>query len=390
MFLRTPHYYKDFTCIADKCVDNCCFGGWQIDIDSETIEKYNQLSGDFGSRLRASIDTENNCFRLHDGQCPFLLKSNLCEIYKELGADYMGVVCAQFPRFSEYFGNVKETGLGLACEEAARIILFDDKPFTLNNVKIDEEEVAGEYDEMLGAALFKLRDKLMELTDVKDLQMPVSMILCVILDSFESIQNMINKNDYRAVEEFCETFKAEIPNVPEMNINPHDICKSVWYSYLDLEPINSYWEELSDTVFSALYENNVDYFSNINDKTLSRMYSRMIQYYLYRYMMKASFDHDLVGKAKLIIANVIVICDIFYYVNSLQAEADTNLSDNLAKHFCKKEAGEWKSAFLEIIHIFSRQIEYSDDNILELYDSFIFDEAYSYEVLHSLLTMMGH
>ena len=28
MEFHVPHYYNDFVCIADKCIDNCCFGGW--------------------------------------------------------------------------------------------------------------------------------------------------------------------------------------------------------------------------------------------------------------------------------------------------------------------------------------------------------------------------
>ena len=36
MKLRIPSYYEEFSCIADKCKDNCCIG-WEIDIDEETI-----------------------------------------------------------------------------------------------------------------------------------------------------------------------------------------------------------------------------------------------------------------------------------------------------------------------------------------------------------------
>ena len=32
---------------------------------------------------------------------------------------------------------------------------------------------------------------------------------------------------------------------------------------------------------------------------------------------------------------------------------------------------------MDIIHIFSREIEYSEDNISDLYDSFIFDDVFS-------------
>ena len=101
MIKRVPHYYDEFTCIASGCKDNCCIGGWEIDIDDETANYYLNLPGEFGDRLRKAIGrTDEYCFKLKDGKCPFLDNHNLCEIYKELGEDKMGVVCTQFPRYT--------------------------------------------------------------------------------------------------------------------------------------------------------------------------------------------------------------------------------------------------------------------------------------------------
>jgi lysine-N-methylase len=383
MKLLTPSYYKNFTCIAGKCIDNCCFGGWQIDIDDETIEKYSKVTGKFGNKLKQNVDTDNRCFRLKDGKCPFLMSDNLCEIYKELGEDSMGVVCAQFPRFTEYFGDIKETGIGLACEEAARIILCTDCSFDLVDSEIDEEPVWGEYDSELGKPLFTLRDKLMKLMD--NTGMSLSAKLLVILDAFNTLQEMINENDYRAVGEYCKNFDVNTasdninntPNDDEVysNAKLHELFKSVWYSYLDLEPINSYWENLSNSVYELLYENNVEYFCNFNDKIPADSYSRLVKYYLFRYMMKSSFDHDLLGKAQLIIANIIIINDLTEYKPlQFNAEAGKTCMD-----------ADVSRIFMDVIHVFSRQIEYSEDNILELYDSFIFDEVFSYDTLRKIL-----
>ena len=55
MKLRVPDYYDEFQCIADKCSDNCCIGGWEIDIDEDTYERYQQMSGETGEKLRSSI-----------------------------------------------------------------------------------------------------------------------------------------------------------------------------------------------------------------------------------------------------------------------------------------------------------------------------------------------
>jgi lysine-N-methylase len=206
---------------------------------------------------------------------------------------------------------------------------------------------------------------------------------------------MINENDYRAVGEYCKNFDVDmasdnINNTPNdeavySNVKLHELFKSVWYSYLDLEPINSYWENISNSAFEQLYENNVGYFCNFNDKILADSYARLVKYYLFRYMMKASFDHDLLGKAQLIIANIIIINDLTEYRHRQISTEDGKLSgltDSCDK--ISKDTGV-DEIFLDVIHVFSRQIEYSEDNILELYDSFIFDEVFSYDTLRKIL-----
>ena len=377
MRFRVPGYYKQFTCIADRCIDNCCFGGWQIDIDKETIDFYDTVQGDFGDRLKKYVDKEAGCFKLNNGQCPFLLSNNLCEIYKELGPEHMGLVCTQFPRFTEYYGNIKETGIGMACEEAARIILNDSTPFILEETDIDEEEIWGEYDSSLGQSLFILRDKIMSMLD--DTSLSLSDKLCVILDKCDYLQNLINNNNYDEIRKFCsdidliKDIKASSlkQDTSTSIITSNDNSKpdnrvikainmKIWWAYLDLEPLNSQWQELSSNAYGYLYENNDEVSCPSYDNNLLELYfTRLTKYYVYRYMLKASFDHNLTGKAQLIVSNLIILIDIFIF----RKGKDSNQDD--------------KKILMDIIHIFSREIEYSEDNISDLYDSFIFDDVFS-------------
>ena len=377
MRFRVPGYYKQFTCIADRCIDNCCFGGWQIDIDKETIDFYDTVQGDFGDRLKKYVDKEAGCFKLNNGQCPFLLKNNLCEIYKELGPEHMGLVCTQFPRFTEYYGNIKETGIGMACEEAARIILNDSTPFILEETDIDEEEIWGEYDSSLGQSLFILRDKIMSMLD--DTSLSLSDKLCVILDKCDYLQNLINNNNYDEIRKFCSVIdlikdiKANSlkQDTSTSIITSNDNSKpdnrvikainmKIWWAYLDLEPLNNKWQELSSNTYDYLYENSDEVCCTPYDNYLLEIYlTRLTKYYVYRYMLKASFDHNLTGKAQLIVSNLIILKDLFIF----RKGKDSNQDD--------------KKILMDIIHIFSREIEYSEDNISDLYDSFIFDDVFS-------------
>ena len=40
--LFAPEYYNEFKCIADRCTHSCCIG-WEIDVDGDTVEKYESL-----------------------------------------------------------------------------------------------------------------------------------------------------------------------------------------------------------------------------------------------------------------------------------------------------------------------------------------------------------
>lgn len=124
-----PNYYEKFKCIADKCKHSCCIG-WEIDIDEDTMDLYNSLDGEFAEKIRKNIEGDVPHFVLsEDERCPFLNKSGLCDIICELGEDAICDICYLHPRFSNFYEDFTETGLGLCCEEAVRIILTDEEKF---------------------------------------------------------------------------------------------------------------------------------------------------------------------------------------------------------------------------------------------------------------------
>lgn len=123
MKLYAPTYYKRFQCIADRCEHSCCIG-WEIDIDEETLQKYQALHGGYGSAIKESISMDDTPhFRLCAGErCPHLDERGLCKIILGLGEDYLCDICREHPRFYN-FTKVAEVGLGMSCPEAARLIL---------------------------------------------------------------------------------------------------------------------------------------------------------------------------------------------------------------------------------------------------------------------------
>lgn len=135
-----PNYYKSFRCIADKCKNSCCVN-WEIDIDGDSLARYEKTGGIIGEKLRSAISyDESPHFKLTDGErCPFLNKNGLCDLIIELGEDSICEICREHPRFRNYFFDAVEIGLGLCCEAAAELIINSREPFALLNFDIDDD-----------------------------------------------------------------------------------------------------------------------------------------------------------------------------------------------------------------------------------------------------------
>lgn len=177
MKLFAPNYYEKFSCIAGRCKHSCCIG-WEIDIDDDTYKKYINIDTEFGKKLNSCIefDGEIASFKLCDNErCPFLNEMNLCDIILNLGENSLCQICNDHPRFRNYFSDRTEIGLGLCCEEAARIILTQNEPFEIVELS-DENEIHNIYEDE--TEFFKLRSKIFEIVNSNcDFEMIINNIL---------------------------------------------------------------------------------------------------------------------------------------------------------------------------------------------------------------------
>ncbi len=160
MRIYAPDYYPSFLCIAGACRHTCC-EGWEIDIDEESLRRYRAMRGPFGRRIRQCISPEGTPhFILKEGErCPLLNESGLCDLILQRGEGALCQICADHPRFRNFWSDRVEVGLGLACEEAARLILSARKPMKLILLS---EEPGGEPLTETEEWLLKLRQELLD------------------------------------------------------------------------------------------------------------------------------------------------------------------------------------------------------------------------------------
>lgn len=179
MRVMVPDYYKEFACIAGACRHSCCIG-WEIDIDADSLSRFDALDTPYGETLRRRIDRSGDTphYRLGEGErCPFLRPDGLCEMILELGEDALCQICADHPRFRNYYADRTELGLGLCCEAAGALILKRQTPMHLEvleddglpNVSDGEEESLLSFRAMLFDILqdrsLALDERLSELLD---------------------------------------------------------------------------------------------------------------------------------------------------------------------------------------------------------------------------------
>ena len=125
-------YYNEFRCTAGSCRHSCCVG-WEIDIDDESLARFQCAEGALGKELREKISLENGAhFVLGENErCPFLDGKNLCRLITAKGEEFICEICRDHPRFRSFLPGRTEIGLGLCCEEAARIIITKKTPFRI-------------------------------------------------------------------------------------------------------------------------------------------------------------------------------------------------------------------------------------------------------------------
>ena len=183
MKIIAPAYYADFKCVAASCRNSCCVG-WEIDIDGETLDLYGKMTHPYARNIRESIDRSGEPhFRLGAGErCPHLAASGLCNIITECGEQTLCQICRDHPRYRNFYDGVTELGLGLSCEEAARLALSGRRGFIVSDT---EDMTDTEYVDEYPKELFSGDDSLV--VEEK------SALLAIAADSTEGVEKRLSR-----------------------------------------------------------------------------------------------------------------------------------------------------------------------------------------------------
>lgn len=317
----TPDYYKDFKCIGGDCKNNCCCGGWEIEVDDDALTRFGKIEGEFGERVRASVNDENIFIR-KNGRCPMLSPDGLCEMV--LNGEKLCVVCDEYPRFTECFDDYEERGISLSCEAAAEIILN-------NEGKLRLVGDTGKCDEDIFRFLYSARNTIFEI--LEDREKDIYTRIRLVLNYGEKLQDRINNNDYSGfLYEPCDISDKKESIIPFIEfLMTLDYLSDDWTNILSLVDENCVRDEIK--------------------------LEKIAVYFIYRYFLKAAFDCDALSKLKFMALSVAVI-------NALVVPCG-NIYESSRRY--------------------SVEIEHNEENIDMIYDEFLFNEDLSLEKIIDMI-----
>ena len=239
MIYTYPDYYKKFSCIADKCPDTCC-GKWQIVIDDDSLEKYEDYNGEYRDELRRKVNWKEGVFRHgRSGKCAFLRDDMLCDMYIHMGKESLCTTCREYPRHTEEFENVREVSLSLSCPEVARILMNITDKATFVTEEDDEDEVFDDFDYFLYSNLEDIREAILNV--IQDRSVDIRSRIERVIQIGASAQRHYDEGDLVMWDECEEQDKPEIHGEHEEYML---LQKQAMFLIEDLELLYDDWDDV--------------------------------------------------------------------------------------------------------------------------------------------------
>lgn len=368
MIHRKQSGYDAFKCIADKCPKSCC-EGWQIMIDDESIDRYQNESGHFGQRLLESINFTEQCFLQNNSRCAMLNDNGLCDLHSSLGEESLCYTCKMFPRHVEEFQDIREYSLSLACPEFVRMLVEPSYRFDINETEddlLDDPEEFEDYDFILFDKLDFAKDKMLHIAEDsnRSLQGRLNQIASMALalqecydlgdifemdsissgdDSISGVDSASGDNSNRtdvpsAIDDF---YNKNIKSTLDYSIESMDVL-------INMEVLEESWR---DSIISAQ-----EYWKrNSNDTQICKsamfpdsntefIFQKILESLLYTYFCGAVYDGQIYARAMIAVQSTRWLM-MLYYANHCM---DLN----------------------SIIYLYSREVEHSDLNVDALIEHF--------------------
>ncbi len=327
---------------------------WQIVIDDCSLEKYAELKGPIGTRVRNSIDWDTGCFLQAAHRCAMLDDNGLCDLQREAGEQALCETCRIYPRHTEEYEDVREYSLSLSCPEAARRMLTRPDSVRFTEWDTEEEDPLEEFDFLLYDRLVYAREYLYRIA--QDRTLPLSERLEQIRELGQVLQNCLDEGRVpdmdRVVEDCAGTFagRKEIDRSPAGCFEDE---KALFLRLYEMERLRPEWEGILNTVRDAAFSDSASFFrlrkkAEELGEELAPAGEQILMFFLYVYFCGAVYDGEIRAKTGLAVYSVRWI--FLIAAAAMEKEPETPHEDLLIR-------AAWK---------YARETEHSDVNLEKL------------------------
>lgn len=362
MLYTVPDYYKEFSCVADRCEDTCC-AGWQIVADKRALRKYRRTRGSYLKKLLKNINWFQGTFRQDkEKRCAFLNEDNLCDMYIHLGSSSLCRTCRLYPRHIEEFEGVREISLSVSCPEVARILMNRTEPVTFLTVENEKEEEYEDFDPFLYSILADARDEMIQI--LQDRTMTTEVRAGLVYGMGRDMQNRLEKDEIFACQEVLEKYKKESARKyveKQIDKNRHDRT-SLFVFYQEqlkklhkLELLKEDWYILLTETIDRLFENGVEEYILLTkefDHWIEEQKfpweiqkEQLFVYFIFTYFCGAVYDGQILDKVQMAIISVNI------------------LENMMIARWLRNEKQLYMDDVIELVYRYSREVEHSDINL---------------------------
>ncbi len=338
MIYRKQTGFDDFHCIADQCPKSCC-EGWQIVIDPDSYQTYQEYSGPFKERLENGIDHRELSFLQYGKRCSMLSESGLCDMQSSIGEAYLCRTCREYPRHLEDFLDLREYSLSLSCPEAVRMMMDPTFHFDYSDCAddtLDDPEEFEDFDPLLFDELLFARKRMMAIA--KDRAKPLSLRMEEIAGGARALQDLYDQGDIFAMDQVSFTL-ADDPGLHGQTLSDTYMLSSLDL-LLELETLEDGWPDTlhrtrsywrSHPAISQAWD------TSLADDTLSGVFENLLLSLLFTYVCGSIYDGQIYARTMIAIMSVKWMWLIHTASPALSLQ--------------------------ETIYLFSREVEHSDLNI---------------------------
>lgn len=378
MLYIKPNYYNKFKCTADKCEATCC-AGWQIVIDEESLERYEEEQSSYGEVLRERIDWEEGVFKQDDcKRCAFLNPDNLCDMYKHLGEESLCMTCTNYPRHIEEFENIREVTLAISCPEAARIILCQKEPVTFFEEEVEsEDEEFEDFDPFFFSYLEDGRQVVLKI--LQNRAWSISVRFALVQKFAQEMQEIIENAELFDLVDVYEKYEdasflaTAVQAIEKERViflesagDAFAYSKAVFGRLYELEHLSDNWEDYLEQCWQTLYSSGTEAYMNTHLEFAKWCNSNLV---------KAEFDMDIILEQLLVYFIFTYFCGAVYDDNVL-GKVDMSLTSvyNIYEMFVAKWTEQKEKLSIKdierVVYRYSRELEHSDINLERLEGKF--------------------